>query len=88
MLSYTSLSCTNIQAIEMGVTTLLVDEDTCATNFMIRDEKMMRLVAKDKEPITPFVQKVINVQIMRNVDIIRLNVSYISPSYKLDSSII
>lgn len=72
----------------MGVTTLLVDEDTCATNFMIRDEKMMRLVAKDKEPITPFVQKVINVQIMRNVDIIRLNVSYISPSYKLDSSII
>lgn len=44
------------QAIEAGADTLLVDEDTCATNFMIRDEKMMQLVAKEKEPITPFVQ--------------------------------
>jgi predicted ABC-class ATPase len=35
-----------------------VDEDTCATNFMIRDAKMMKLVAPNKEPITPFVQKV------------------------------
>jgi hypothetical protein len=43
------------QAIELGSTTLLVDEDTCATNFMIRDAKMMQLVANDKEPITAFV---------------------------------
>jgi predicted ABC-class ATPase len=35
-----------------------VDEDTCATNFMIRDDKMMQLVAPEKEPITPFVRKV------------------------------
>jgi predicted ABC-class ATPase len=35
---------------------LLIDEDTCATNFMIRDDKMMQLVATDKEPITPFVR--------------------------------
>ena len=35
-----------------------MDEDTCATNFMIRDDKMMQLVAPDKEPITPFVRKV------------------------------
>lgn len=34
---------------------MLIDEDTCATNFMIRDNKMMQLVACDKEPITPFV---------------------------------
>lgn len=46
------------QAVEVGATTLLVDEDTCATNFMIRDDKMMQLVAPDKEPITPFVRKV------------------------------
>jgi predicted ABC-class ATPase len=39
----------------MGADTLLIDEDTCATNFMIRDAKMMQLVAPDKEPITPFV---------------------------------
>ena len=42
----------------MGANTLLIDEDTCATNFMIRDSKMMRLVAPDKEPITPFVHVV------------------------------
>jgi len=35
---------------------LLIDEDTCATNFMIRDAKMVQLVAADKEPITPFVR--------------------------------
>ena len=42
----------------MGATSLLIDEDTCATNFMIRDDKMMELVAKDKEPITPFIHKI------------------------------
>ena len=35
-----------------------VFKDTCATNFMIRDEKMMQLVESDKEPITPFVRLV------------------------------
>lgn len=42
----------------MGTNLLLFDEDTCATNFMIRDKKMMQLVSADKEPITPFVHKV------------------------------
>lgn len=42
----------------MGAKTLLIDEDTCATNFMIRDDKMMELVHKDKEPITPFLYKI------------------------------
>ncbi len=42
----------------MGAKTLLIDEDTCATNFMIRDDKMMELVHKDNEPITPFLYKV------------------------------
>jgi predicted ABC-class ATPase len=36
----------------------LVDEDTCATNFMIRDNRMQLLVAADKEPITPFIGRV------------------------------
>ena len=35
-----------------------MDEDTCATNFMIRDFRMQLLVSKDKEPITPFLAKV------------------------------
>jgi len=54
----TSQAANIVEALEAGATTLLVDEDTCATNFMIRDERMKRLVAADKEPITPFVSKV------------------------------
>ena len=47
-----------LQALEVGGKTLLIDEDTCATNFMIRDKKMMELVHAHNEPITPFVKKV------------------------------
>lgn len=54
----TSQAANIIEALEMGATTLLFDEDTCATNFMVRDWKMQQLVAKDKEPITPFISKV------------------------------
>ncbi len=54
----TSQASNIMEALEVGCNTLLVDEDTCATNFMIRDEKMIELVAPDKEPITPFVKKV------------------------------
>ena len=50
------LNITNIKAIELGANVLLMDEDTCATNFMIRDSKMMQLVACEKEPITPYVR--------------------------------
>ncbi|MBN1457535.1 MAG: isopentenyl-diphosphate delta-isomerase, partial [Sedimentisphaerales bacterium] len=54
----TSQAANIIEAAEMGCTLLLIDEDTSATNFMIRDERMQELVAKEKEPITPFVDKV------------------------------
>jgi Predicted ATPase of the ABC class len=37
---------------------LLVDEDTAATNFMIRDRRMQALISKNQEPITPFIDKV------------------------------
>jgi len=36
----------------------LIDEDTCATNFMIRDKRMQLLVPDKKEPITPFISKI------------------------------
>jgi len=54
----TSQAANIIEAVEMGANLLLIDEDTSATNFMIRDERMQELVSKDKEPITPFVDKV------------------------------
>jgi len=54
----TSQAANIMEALEVGAKLLLVDEDTSATNFMIRDERMQSLVAKEKEPITPFIDKV------------------------------
>lgn len=46
------------ESIEAGATSLLIDEDTSATNFMIRDERMQALVNKGDEPITPLVDRI------------------------------
>jgi len=54
----TSQAANIIEALECGAGVLLIDEDTSATNFMIRDERMQALVAADKEPITPFLHRV------------------------------
>ena len=54
----TSQAACIMEAIEIGATCLLVDEDTSATNVMIRDARMQALIASDKEPITPFVDRV------------------------------
>ena len=54
----TSQAANIIEALEIGATTLLLDEDTSATNFMVRDARMQALVHKENEPITPFVDRV------------------------------
>jgi len=54
----TSQAANIVEALEVGARMLLVDEDTAATNFMIRDSRMQELIAKEREPITPFVDKV------------------------------
>lgn len=54
----TSQAANIIEALEMGADTLLLDEDTSASNFMIRDARMQALVLKDFEPITPFIDRV------------------------------
>lgn len=54
----TSQAANIMEALEIGAKLLLVDEDTSATNFMIRDVRMQELVSKEKEPITPFIDKV------------------------------
>lgn len=51
----TSQAANIIEGIESGTKLFLIDEDTSATNFMIRDSVMQQLVSKDKEPITPFI---------------------------------
>ena len=54
----TSQAANIIEALEAGAELLLIDEDTSATNFTIRDRRMQALIAKEKEPITPFIDKV------------------------------
>lgn len=54
----TSQAANVMEALEAQTSTLLIDEDTSATNFMIRDGRMQKLIAPDKEPITPFSNKV------------------------------
>lgn len=52
----TSQAANIIEAINWGVRLLLIDEDKSATNFMIQDSVMKTLI--EKEPITPFVERV------------------------------
>ncbi len=54
----TSQAANILEALEAGARVLLLDEDTSATNFMIRDRRMQALIARDREPITPFVDRV------------------------------
>jgi predicted ABC-class ATPase len=54
----TSQAANIIEALEAGARLILTDEDTAATNFMIRDHRMQELISKAKEPITPFVDKI------------------------------
>lgn len=66
----TSQAAAIVEPLEVGCRLLLVDEDTSATNFMIRDERMQELVHKDREPITPFVDKVRQLHRERDVSTI------------------
>ncbi len=54
----TSQAAATVEAVEMGAKAFLIDEDTSATNFMIRDELMQRVVSRDMEPIIPFIDRV------------------------------
>lgn len=54
----TSQAANTMEAIESGASLLLIDEDTSATNFMIRDELMQRVVHRNQEPITPFIERI------------------------------
>jgi len=54
----TSQAANLVEAVEAGASTLLIDEDTSATNFMIRDERMRALIPAAQEPITPFVDRI------------------------------
>lgn len=54
----TSQAANVVEAMEADAKALLIDEDTSATNFMIRDELMQRVIHRDMEPITPFIDRI------------------------------
>lgn len=54
----TSQAAAIMEALECGTTALLLDEDTSATNFMVRDDLMQRLIPQELEPITPYIDRV------------------------------
>lgn len=66
----TSQAAGVIEAMEAGSRLLLIDEDTSATNFMIRDELMQRVVHRDQEPIIPFIERVEKLYEQQNVSTI------------------
>ena len=53
----TSQAAGIIEGIEAGSRVFLLDEDTSATNFMVRDSFMQRVICREKEPITPFLER-------------------------------
>lgn len=53
----TSQAANVIEAMEAGASAFFIDEDTSATNFMVRDELMQRVIHRDMEPITPFIER-------------------------------
>lgn len=53
----TSQAAAVIEGWESGSRAFLIDEDTSATNFMLRDELMQQIISRDKEPITPFIER-------------------------------
>ena len=54
----TSQAASLMEGLECGADVLLMDEDTCASNFMVRDERMQHLVLSEDEPITPFIDRI------------------------------
>ncbi len=54
----TSQAAAIVEALEVGATCLLLDEDTSATNFLIRDGRMQALIPDALEPITPLIDRV------------------------------
>lgn len=75
----TSQAANLMEAIECGSRLFLIDEDTSATNFMIRDELMQKVICREEEPITPFIEQVTGMY--RDLDISSVIVAGSSGSF-------
>jgi predicted ABC-class ATPase len=64
----TSLAAAIVEAVEVGASALLLDEDTCATNLLIRDARMQTLV--ERETITPLIDRARELSDARGVSLV------------------
>ena len=80
----TSQAACTVEAMEAGSKLFLIDEDTSATNFMIRDELMQRVVHRDEEPIIPFIGRVRELYEKRGISTILVAGSSGSYFYEAD----
>lgn len=83
----TSQAANVCEALEAGCRLLLIDEDTSATNFMIRDALMQRVVHKEAEPITPFIDRITQLYEQFGISTVLVAGSSGSYFYKADSII-
>lgn len=75
----TSQAANLMEGVEAGSSLFLIDEDTSATNFMIRDQLMQEVISAGEEPITPFICRVNS--LYRDLDISSIIVAGSSGSY-------
>lgn len=54
----TSEAANLIEMLEFGTTTFLIDEDSSAVNFLIRDSRVRTLIGNEKEPLIPLIDKI------------------------------
>lgn len=66
----TSQAAGIVEGVASGAELLLIDEDTSATNFMIRDELMQQVVHAEEEPISPFIAHVRDLYEKQNISTI------------------
>ena len=66
----TSQAANVSEAIESGSKLFLIDEDTCATNFMIRDSLMQSVISASEEPIIPFIERIRTLYLTKDISTI------------------
>ncbi|MBF0471111.1 MAG: ABC-ATPase domain-containing protein [Gammaproteobacteria bacterium] len=66
----TSQAANIMEALATGCRTLLLDEDTSASNLLLRDERMQALVRQEQEPITPLVEQITSLSAERGVAVV------------------
>lgn len=54
----TSEAANLLEALECGVKTILIDEDVSAVNFLIRDQRMRRLLGNEGDPLIPLIERI------------------------------